>query len=276
VRSFGFTDRGRVRSANEDQFLIAVLARALRVKRTSLPKAKMRYGDERGYLFVVADGVSGQQGGEEASALAVDLVEQFTLNTLRWCFQLKGTAEQKLLTELKEAFERADAAICREATRHPELWGMATTMTLAYNYHSDLFLAHVGDSRGYLFRGGNLHQLTRDHTVAQELVHRGRLASGRAKSHWLRHMITNVLGGPELGVKPEVHKVRLEPGDMMLLCSDGLTDKISDDLIALVLAGEPDPEKACRRLVARANEQGGEDNVTVVVARFEATAQAPR
>jgi protein phosphatase len=164
VRSFGLTERSPVRSANQDQFLIAALARALRVKRTSLPQSKMRYGDERGYLFVVADGVSGQQAGEEASALAVDLIERFVLNSLQWDVQLKGSAEknghrtpkskssvpvffgQHLLAELRTALQQADAAICRKAARHPELSGMGTTLTMAYSYRSDLFVAHVGRS----------------------------------------------------------------------------------------------------------------------------------
>jgi protein phosphatase len=170
---------------------------------------------------------------------------------------------------LGAALQAADAALCGAANGHPELWGMATTLTLAYSCRSDLFVAHVGDSRCYLFRQGNLHQLTGDHTVAEELVRRGRLSSGKARRHWLRHMITNVLGGPEPGVQPELKKVRVQAGDLIMLCTDGLTDHVPDDLIALVLAAESDPQSACKRLVARANERGGKDNVTVIVARFD-------
>jgi protein phosphatase len=258
---------------NEDQFLIAVLARALRLKRTSLPQAKMRYGGERSHLFAVADGVSGQQGGEEASALVVDLVERFALERLPWSYPHPHSTLKEVAAELRAAFVQADAALCGRALQHPELWGMATTLTLAYSYHSHLVVAHVGDSRCYLFRHGKLHQLTRDHTVAEDLVRRGRLSSPRASRHWLRHMITNVLGGPEPGVKPETKRVRVQAGDVIMLCTDGLTDHVPDDLIALVLAAESDPDRACKRLVTRANERGGKDNVTVIVARYDA---APR
>jgi protein phosphatase len=254
---------------NEDQFLVGILARALRVQRTSLPQTKMRYGQERNFFFAVADGVSGQQGGEEASALAIDLIEQFLLEPSRSTFDRNGSPKKALLKDLETAFLLADAAICREGKRHPPLEGMGTTLTVAFLHQADLYLAHVGDSRCYLFRKGQLHRLTRDHTVAEEMVRKGRLSLGKAKQHWLRHMITNVLGGPEPGVQPELRQVRLETGDIALLCTDGLTDGVPDDLIALVLAAEPDPARACQRLIDQANRRGGKDNITVVVARFD-------
>jgi serine/threonine protein phosphatase PrpC len=271
VRSFGMTHQGRVQPTNEDQFLIAELAQALRVRQTSLPQIKLQYGDQRGYLFAVADGVSGCKAGEEASALAVDLIKRFVLESLPGVFQRHSSARKGVLAELNKAFQQADARISQEAARYPALAGMGTTLTLAYSCHRDLFVAHAGDSRCYLFRAGRLQKLTGDHTLAEELTRRGRLKAGKAGPR-LRHTLTNVLGGPLPGVRPEFHKLRLLAGDVVLLCTDGLTETVPDDMIAFILAGERAPEQACRRLVARAINGGGKDDVTIIVARYEATA----
>jgi protein phosphatase len=268
VQSCGLTDAGRVRSENEDQFLIATLTKALQVQQTSLPQAKVQFSGERGYLFLVADGMGGHSGGEQASALAIDQIEQFMLNTFKWFFQLKGSEEQKVLKEFRDALHQTNARIIQEATLHPELWGMGTTLTMAYSLHRELFVVHVGDSRCYLFRAGALHQVTRDHTLVQEMVQRGHLSPQEASEHRWRHVITNVVGGTEPGVSPEVHKVHLESGDVLLLCSDGLTEMLADEEIAAVLQQEADPRRACDRLIKQANEHGGKDNVTVIVARF--------
>jgi protein phosphatase len=229
----------------------------------------LQYSDERGHLFLVADGMGGHQAGEQASALAVDHIEEFVLNTLKWFLHLRGTEGQTLLSEFHAALQQADARICKEAGEHPELWGMGTTLTMAYSLNRDLFIAHVGDSRCYLFRGGELHQLTHDHTLVQEMVRRGVLQPEEATHHRLRHVVTNVLGSTEPGVMPEVHKVQLEAGDVMLLCSDGLTEMVADADISAVLREEADLRRACERLVALANEKGGKDNITTVLAGYD-------
>jgi protein phosphatase len=271
VRTFGLTDPGRVRPSNEDQFLIAELSKAMRVQYTSLPQPKTQYADERGYLFIVADGVGGNQGGEQASALAVESIEAFTLNTLKWFFRLKSAEEQDILKEFQVALQQADAKVCQEAAQHRELAGMGTTVTMAYAFGSRLFLIHVGDSRCYLYRDGNLHRLTHDHTLVEDMVRRGHLKPEEAVHHHLRHVITNVVGGPTPGVQVECHRIELEPDDTLLLCSDGLTEMVPDDRIAAVLDADHEPRSACERLVAEANELGGKDNISVIVARFEAT-----
>jgi protein phosphatase len=270
VRTFGLTHPGQVRPVNEDQFLVAALTKALQVQYTSLPQSRMQYSDERGYLFVVADGMGGHQAGEQASALAVDLIERFVLNTFKWFFQLKGPEGQSVLTEFHAALRQTDARICKEAAEHPELWGMGTTVTTAYSFGAELFVVHVGDSRCYLFRAGALRQLTHDHTLVQEMVRRGHLKPEEAAAHQWRHVITNVVGGTEPGVQPEVHKVGLQAADVVLLCSDGLTEMVADPQIAAVLQEESEPRRICERLVAQANEAGGRDNITVIAARYDA------
>jgi len=270
VHSHGATHPGRKRTTNEDQFLIAALTKALQVQQTSLPQDEVHYSGPQGHLFLVADGVGGNAAGEKASALAVNLIESFVLDTLNWCLQLRSSnAADALLAEFQQAMEQADRQLLHESRRRPELHGMGTTLTLAYCLGDQLFVAHVGDSRCYLLRRGLLYRLTHDHTLVAEMVKRGMLRAEEAAHHGYRHVITNVVGGSDPGVRVEVHKLPLESGDVLLLCSDGLTEMVSDQEILAVLQDVADPARATERLVARANEQGGKDNVTVVVARFE-------
>jgi protein phosphatase len=268
VRSFGLTDPGKVRESNEDQFLIAVLLKALQVERTSLPQAKVRHSSDRSHVFVVADGIGGNAGGERASAMAIDSVETFILETFLWFAQFKGQEDDKVLADFQSALGQANARILAEGARRPELSGMGTTLTLAYTQNDVLYVAHVGDSRCYLCRRGILYRLTRDHTLVEEMVRAGALRADEVADHRWRHVITNAVGGDSAAVKVEVHKIQLEGGDRMLLCSDGLTEMLPGEEIKRILQTHVEPEQACRQLVARANEAGGTDNVTVVVAHF--------
>ena len=260
MRSFGLTDRGRVRPANEDQFLIAALLKALQVELTSLPQPKVQCSSNRSYLLVVADGMGGHAGGEKASALAME--------TFKWFAQFKAREEDQVLADFQRALGQANARILAEAAERPELHGMGTTLTLAYSLNDELFVAHVGDSRCYLSRNRALHRLTSDHTLVEEMISHGALSAEEAVNHRWRHVITNVVGGDDPKVRVELHKVHLEAGDVVLLCSDGLTEMLSEAEIGRILQTEADPERACRLLVDRANEAGGRDNITVVVAQF--------
>lgn len=270
VRSHGCTDKGKVRSLNEDQFLIATLSKALQVLQSSVGEPDVRIGGPRGYLFLVADGVGGSAAGEKASAMAVNSIENFAIDTLSWCSQLRtGGDGDGLLGEFKTALGQANDRLIREANRRPELHGMATTLTLAYFLGRELFVAHVGDSRCYLLRNNMLYRLTRDHTLVAEMVHRGLLKPEEAAGHAYRHVVTNVVGG-DPGVQAEVHKLSLEGDDCILLCSDGLTEMVPEtEILEALVADVRDPTAACDRLVKRAIEKGGKDNVTVVVVRFE-------
>ena len=147
---------------------------------------------------------------------------------------------------------------------------MGTTLTMAFASNWKLFVVHAGDSRCYLFRAGQLRQLTLDHTWVGEMVRQGVLDAEKAAGHPYRHVVTNVVGGKEGTVHVELRSEDLAPGDVILLCSDGLTDMLDDKRIAAVLHAETAPQAACEQLVARANEKGGKDNITVVVGRFEA------
>jgi protein phosphatase len=271
VRSHGCTDKGKVRSSNEDQSLIATLSKALQAQQSSLDHPDVQLGGPQAYLFLVADGVGGNAAGEKASELAVHCIEHFAVDALNWCSHLRAAAEgDRLLAEFQSALAQANDRLIHEAHRRPELHGMATTLTVAYFLGRDLFVAHVGDSRCYLLRNNMLYRLTRDHTLVAEMVRRGLLKPEEVAHHAYRHIVTNVVGGDDPGVQVEMHKMALEAGDRVLLCSDGLTEMVPEaEILELLLSNRSDPAAACHRLIGRANEQGGKDNVTVVVAHFE-------
>ena len=275
VKAFGITDRGLVRVSNEDQFLIAELSKAMRVWQTSLPEPALQIGDDRAHLFLVADGMGGAKAGERASALAVIAIEQFMLNSFKWFFGSNSAEAQRVLGQFQAAFKHADARVLEEAAEHPELSGMGTTVTMAFQLGAQLCILHAGDSRAYLYRDNELQQLTQDHTVTAEMVRSGALRPEEVAGHRLRHVITNVVGGNELGVNVECLALELRDGDCLLLCSDGLNDVVPDEAIVATLAAEGEPETAARRLLAQANDGGGRDNITVVIARFEGAAQTP-
>jgi serine/threonine protein phosphatase PrpC len=269
VTAFGITDTGKVRKSNEDQFLIAELSKRMRVWQTSLPEPKLQVGEDRAHLFLVADGMGGHKAGERASAIAVAAIEQFTLNTFRWFFASDSPGAQKVLAQFQSALSQADARILEEAAENPELQGMGTTLTMAFQLGTQLCIVHVGDSRAYLYRAGELHQLTKDHTVVAELVRSGALQADQVASHPLRHVITNVVGGPHPGVKVEARAYEVQAGDRLLLCSDGLTEMVTNENITAALDADPTPEAAAKALLSQANDGGGRDNITVVIVRFD-------
>jgi PPM family protein phosphatase len=218
-------------------------------------------------VFLVADGIGGAAAGERASAFVVQEAKKHMLFTAKWFFRLDDPDEEVRLRLLRESLERLDRALIEEAEMDPSLTGMGTTLTAASSIGLDLFLVHVGDSRAYIFRAGQLEQLTRDHTVAQDLVDGGLLEPEQAKTHRSRHMLTNAIGGRP-GVRGEVMKVRLASHDRLLLSTDGLHDLVSNDRIAKVLGLPAEPDAVSKALVEAALDQGGRDNITVVVADY--------
>ncbi len=274
VTAFGMTDPGKVRKSNEDQFLIAELSKRMQVWQTSLPEPKLQVGEDRAHLFLVADGMGGHSAGERASTIAVAAIEQFTLNTFRWFFASDSPGAQKVLAQFQSALSLADAQIVEEAAENPDLHGMGTTLTMAFQLGAQLCIVHVGDSRAYMYRDGQLHQLTQDHTLVAEMVRSGAIQQEQVANHHLRHVITNVVGGPNPGVKVEARAFQVQAGDRLLLCSDGLSEMVTNEMIIAALDQDTAPEPAARALVAQANDNGGRDNITVVIVRFDAAAPA--
>jgi protein phosphatase len=270
------SDRGQARHSNEDRFAVVELARALYAHQTNLPRATPRFGRHRGHAFLVADGMGGHEAGEVASAVAVEAVEDFLLDALKRFSDLQAGEAPNALEELKGALLHAEARLVAETAKRPEWRGMGTTLTLAVAVNWTLLIAHAGDSRCYVLSGGGLRQVTRDHRLTAELVRQGVLSPGGEARHPFRHVVTNLLGGGEPGLRVELHCLDLHPGDVLLLCSDGLTGMVPDDRIAAILREEPDPRRACERLVADANRHGGKDNITVIVAHLGGPANQAR
>jgi serine/threonine protein phosphatase PrpC len=211
-----------------------------------------------------------QRAGYRASGLAVAAVEQFKLYSFRWFVGSVNPEAVIVLSEFQSAIRHADARILEEAAEHPELSGMGTTVTMAFHLGTQLCVIHVGDSRAYLYRDHELHQLTEDHTVVADMVRSGALRPDQVAEHRLRHTITNVVGGPELGVKVEARALEVRGGDRLLLCSDGLTEMVTNEAIAATLDAEPAPEAVAKKLLAQANDGVASDNITLIVVRFDA------
>jgi PPM family protein phosphatase len=268
VHSFGLSDRGRVRPSNEDRFLIMEAPRTLDVHQRGLAPSEVHDSNPPGRIFLVADGMGGPPAGEVASGLAVEAVEEFVLKSSKLS-RFQADEEESVLKELEETFLHANARIFEETVKHQELRSMGTTLTMAVVADWTLFVAHAGHSRCYLLTSGKLRQLTQDHTVAAEMVRLGVVSAKAAAHHVYRHVVSNVLGGAKPSLQVELHKHRLRPNDVLLLCSDGLTEMVSDARIAAILRAERDPRRACEQLLAEANKQRGSKNVTVVVARIE-------
>lgn len=268
VCSFGLSDQGRVRPTNEDRWLIVELSRNQHVP----PSGQLQSRDQRsnpwGYVFLVADGMGGHAAGEVASGLAVEAVEEF-VEISSTSFARFQADEQATLKELEGAFLHAHARVVADAAKHPERWNMGTTLTMALAVGGKVFVAHAGHSRCYLLSGGKLRQLTQDHTMAAELLEVGVLSPKEAARHPYRHVVTNLLEGNRPSVWVELDTADLHPDDVLLLCSDGLTEMVAADRIAAILQKESEPRRACERLVAEANERGGHRNITVIVAYVE-------
>ena len=250
LQSHGMTDVGKLRDHNEDSYL----------------------DEKTAGLYVVCDGMGGHAGGEVASGIAVETINEFIHNQKEgdWPF---GHDEQQALDgeRLRNAALLANQRITEHIEKEPWLARMGTTMVSALVAPDGTsWVANIGDSRAYLWRGGTLRQITSDHSWVNEQVQRGVLSSAEAASHPLKNVITRALGARDT-LPVDLMEENLQPGDGLLLCSDGLTGMVSDENIGAILGDlSLTPEEACRRLVEAANENGGEDNITVVLVRATA------
>jgi len=265
----GVSHTGRVRANNEDHFFIGRFGRFVERLGTNLPDDQMpgRF-EETGYGLVVADGIGGSAAGEVASKLAINTLMNLVLGTPDWILRLDDDLPQEVKRRTLERYGQINTVMAEQAQADPSLHGFGTTMTLAVSLGKHLLVAHVGDSRAYLLRQQTLHQLTRDHTLAQALADEGLLAQQDVGTHRLRHVLTKSLGAQGGRAEPDVQEVVLHDGDCLLLCSDGLTDMVKDARIAEVLGRGETSERACQCLVEEALQAGGKDNVTVIAARY--------
>jgi len=245
------SDVGRKRKGNEDSLFV----------------------NPEQHLFVVADGMGGHAAGEVASKVAVDAINEFVCLTggdeeITWPFGLDENISYDG-NRLKTAIRYANRKVLEATKERSEYEGMATTVAAVLVDGEGANLGHVGDSRVYLVRDGKITQLTSDHSWVNEQIQSGVISPDQARTHPLRNVVTRALGGkPDLQVDMQLHKIK--SGDILLLCSDGLTTMIADDEIARVVADAGgEVEKAAQALVASANAKGGEDNITVLLLRFD-------
>lgn len=267
---FGVTDRGRVREKNEDHFLIAELERSLLVQQSSVEGVSGVSLTEapQGRLLVVADGMGGYGHGEVASSVAVESLARYAFAIMPWLLRHTEASEQELQSALQQALDHCHRKVKRTAEREGFDRRMGTTVTLAYVTWPELHIAHVGDSRCYLFRAGELTRLTRDHTLAQQLVDERAISEEEARKSRFRHVLVNSVGGSADSVRVELHSLELRTGDQLLLCSDGLTGHLSDQDLARHLSEPVAIQQATASMIEAANAAGGQDNITVVLARF--------
>ena len=262
VHVFGRTDVGRTREHNEDAFVVADLTSG---NATLQPEVRTHISGEKGSLFMVADGMGGAAAGEIASAMAVEVV----IGELRriW-MEGSSTSPEEFARSLRRATASANVSINAFATSHPEYRGMGTTATIAGLLGDTLYVAQVGDSRAYIIRDGVAKQITKDQSLMQKLIEAGELTEEEALQSDRRNIILQALG-PDVNVKVDLTHQSIRRGDVLVLCSDGLSGQVTRDEIAQVVNEEPDLMQVCKRLIDLANEHGGPDNITVIAARFE-------
>lgn len=262
---FALTDLGRTREHNEDAFIVADLTS----RRASLQsEVRALEVGPRGLLLLVADGMGGAAAGELASAMAADLIYGHLAGT--WS-EAESTDPDQFTQRLREAVELANLQIHSYAREHPEVRGMGTTATVAGILGGAIFLAQVGDSRAYLLRQGKAVQVTKDQSLTQRLVDVGELSEEEAAASARRNIILQALG-PDPTVTVELTWQLLARGDLLVLCSDGLSNLVKRDEIAALAAGHADLAVLGHELITLANARGGPDNITVVLARMEGEA----
>ena len=262
---FGLTHIGKVRATNQDHFLLGSLHKRLTVQQSSLPVEELALGEERvAFLMMVADGVGGGQKGEEASRVALEDVTRYISESAK-CFYQSDAGEADFTKTLQEGAARCHQHLIDRASADPDAAGMATTLTLFIGVWPWAYLLQVGDSRYYTYRNGELRQITRDQTMAEELAEKGVMARPAALASRWAHVLSSSIGGPESA--PVVTRQPSNWDNIHLLCSDGLTKHVSNERIAKRLGAMTSAKDACEQLLQDALDGGGTDNITIIVGR---------
>ncbi len=263
---FGLTHPGNVRASNEDQFILASLQRRLEVHASSLPADPLAgaVNSRAAFLAMVADGVGGRAKGEEASRLALEEATLYLTQSVR-CWYRFDDQESEFMDLLQAAAIRAHQRVLERASADEELSGMASTLTLWLGVWPWSYLLQVGDSRYYLYREGTLTQISRDQTIAQELVDSGVLARSALERSPLANVLSSAIGGA--AAAPVVTRIAADWSNVHLLCSDGLTKHVSDERVAERLRDMTSARQCCEALLQDALDAGGSDNITIIVGR---------
>src|SRR5215212_5848619 len=273
VELYAKTNVGRVRAGNEDNFLVLDLSGQdawTGSDGEAIPESLGRFEvGPKGVVLVVSDGMGGALAGDVASRMAVETVRDMLTGAEDADGEGACDPEAPLVECLKNATDYANFAIHRRSQEDPHCSGMGATLTAAAVTQDGVGLLQVGDSRGYVIRGGRIKLATKDQSLVQQLVDVGQISEQEAETHMFRNVILQALGAqPEL--QPVTGRVKVHRGDLLLLCSDGLSGKLrGDDMLRIVQESDGDLKRACEALVDEANERGGEDNITVVLARLD-------
>ncbi len=268
VDVFGLTHLGKVRKTNQDNFLICSLHKQMRVHYTSLPEVARLplWGERLAYLAMVADGVGSGLGGGEASRHTIEVVAQYVTESMHCYYTADATDEQAFSEALQEAAMHCHQSVAEKAGADPDRRGMATTLTMLISVWPVTYLLQVGDSRCDVLREGTLTQITRDQTMAQELVDQGVLTVSNADNTQWAHVLSSAIGGSQTA--PVVTRIDRAWDDVILLCSDGLTKHVSDNRIREQLSTMKSSQQVCEDLLQEALDGGGSDNITVLVGRL--------
>jgi serine/threonine protein phosphatase PrpC len=263
---FGISDRGKVRSKNEDHFLVASIHRRVNVLDTNLSElARLPLKDQRlAFIAMVADGVGGATGGERASATALETATRYVVSTMD-CYDRAAAVDGSMTGALQDAAMHCHEAVLERASSEGDDVRMATTLTLWMGVWPWYYLVQVGDSRCYLYRDGQLTQVTRDQTIAQELVDQGVFTRTVAERSQFKNVLSSAIGGE--ASEPVITRLRADWNNVHVLCTDGLTKHVSDERIAERLAAMTSARQACEQLLQDALDGGGTDNITIIVGR---------
>lgn len=264
----GLSHVGNVRKENQDHFLVTRRRKERTVLGSNLPGSFLEPYQDDAYVMVVADGMGGQAFGELASLLALRVGMSLGTSEIKWSSKIDENESHEVIEKIKAFLKLMDREIVNQSSKHADLYGMGTTLTVVYTSGRHAFVGHVGDSRAYLFRGGELHLLTKDHTLANQLVEMGEITEDDSHFRRTRNVLTNCLGGSHAGVEVDTLHFELFDGDRLVLCSDGLTDMVSDEGIAQIMTAHPKCEPCTQALVDLALKNGGKDNVTVITSGY--------
>jgi len=240
------TSKGKIREINQDSYYIS--------------------DDENCPLFIIADGMGGHKAGEIASRMAVEIISSSFLD------QIKGSSSEmdddSIINAIRNSIYKANDEIYRKSSEVEEYSGMGTTVTMAYENNGKFFIGHVGDSRAYLLRDNQLWQMTKDHSLVEELIKNGSITREEARFHPQKNIITRALGIDKEVEIDLIVKEKLKD-DILILCTDGLTNMLNDDEIKELLISSDNMQKACDFMVQLSNEKGGLDNISVVAVKFK-------
>lgn len=262
---FGLSHTGLVPTENQDHFLVARMRKLVEVTSTNLERQRLdpRLREDEAYLMVVADGVGGRAGGKQASSSAVGTSLEY-ISKATGCYQRFDVAEEQAFIEQMEAAVREAHEALRRDNGDTE-WSPATTLTMIMLVAPRAYIIHVGDTRAYYLRRGRLFQLTRDQTYGQYLLESGAMTEAQVATSPMGRTLASAIGSSE--VHPSVGLIDLEPNDVLLLCSDGLTKHVANEELSRILQSTTTAQEACEALVSAALAGGGSDNISVVVAR---------